>query len=129
MGASMGDRAAARHRRHAPAAGCGCSATEPVRRVRGCAHESGGRRPSSRNSYEGQPLRTRTDCAGFSLIELLIAMTITLGITAAVCAMLSPASGAFQVVPEAADVRQRLWASIDVVSSDLLSAGTQPVVS
>jgi hypothetical protein len=60
---------------------------------------------------------------------MLIALAIVMGVTTAICAMLSPASGAFQVVPEAADVRQRLSASADAIAADLLSAGTLPSVA
>jgi prepilin-type N-terminal cleavage/methylation domain-containing protein len=67
--------------------------------------------------------------AGFSLVELIIALTIALGVTATVCVMVNPASGAFQMLPESADERQRSWTSVDALAGDLLAAGTLPVVT
>lgn len=63
---------------------------------------------------------------GFSLVELLVALAIALLVTSAVFAMLSPASGAFQTQPEAADVEQRLRASTEALYRDLLAAGSEP---
>ena len=63
---------------------------------------------------------------GFSLIELLVALAITLLVVSAVFAMLDPAAGAFQAQPEAADVQQRLRASADTMYRDLLAAGSWP---
>ena len=69
--------------------------------------------------------RTKS-CRGFSLIELLVALTVALLVTSAVFAMLDPAGGAFQVQPEAADTLQRLRAGADVLRRDLMSAGGGP---
>ena len=72
------------------------------------------------------PQRTRLSCRGFSLVELLVALAITLLVTSAVFAMLDPAGGAFQVQPEAADTMQRLRAATDALRRDLMSAGSGP---
>jgi len=66
---------------------------------------------------------------GFSVVELLVALTISLAVTAAVFAMLNPAGGAFQAVPEASDVQQRLSSATDTLVADLLSAGSLPIVT
>jgi prepilin-type N-terminal cleavage/methylation domain-containing protein len=60
---------------------------------------------------------------GFSLIELLVAMAITLVVTAAALALVGPAHDAFQVQPETADVQQRARVGIDALQRDLLMAG------
>jgi prepilin-type N-terminal cleavage/methylation domain-containing protein len=61
--------------------------------------------------------------AGFSLVELLVAMAITLAVTASVFAVLDPANGAFQTQPEAADVEQRTRVVSDALERELLAAG------
>lgn len=66
---------------------------------------------------------------GFSLIELLVALSISVLVTSAVFAMLAPADGAFQVQPERADVEQRLRAAIDAVARDLTVAGSVPAIA
>lgn len=60
---------------------------------------------------------------GFSVIELAVAMAITLTVTAAVFAMLNPSSGAFQSQPESADVEQRIRAAVDALERDIKVAG------
>ena len=72
------------------------------------------------------PLRTRGSCRGFSLVELLVALAITLLVTSAVFAMLDPAGSAFQVQPEAADTLQRLRGATDALRRDVMSAGNGP---
>lgn len=61
---------------------------------------------------------------GFSLVELVVSMAIALAVVGAVFAMMSPATGAFQVQPESADVEQRLRAAADALTRDLAAAGT-----
>jgi type II secretory pathway pseudopilin PulG len=60
---------------------------------------------------------------GFTLVELLIAMTITVAVTGAVFSILNPSQGVFQAQPEASDIQQRLRVGIDAMSKDLLMAG------
>ena len=60
---------------------------------------------------------------GFSLLEVLVAMTITVTITAAVLAVISPSQGIAVRQPEFADMQQRLRAGVDVLRHDLLMAG------
>ena len=70
--------------------------------------------------------RNGVEHQGFSVIELVVAMAVTMLITSAVFAMLDPATGAFEVQPESADVSQRLRAATDVLWRELMSAGGGP---
>jgi prepilin-type N-terminal cleavage/methylation domain-containing protein len=60
---------------------------------------------------------------GFTLVELLIAMAITLIVTAATLSFVRPAHDAFQVQPETADLHQRARVGIDALQRDLSMAG------
>ena len=60
---------------------------------------------------------------GFTVIELLVAMAITLIVTAATLSLIGPAHAAFQVQPESADLQQRARVGIDALQRDLLMAG------
>lgn len=75
-------------------------------------------------------MRSASDeAAGFSLVEVLVALTISVLVTSAVFAMLAPADGAFQTQPERADVEQRLRAAVDAVTRDLVVAGHVPALA
>lgn len=63
---------------------------------------------------------------GFSLVEMLVAVSLTLTITAAIFALLNPADGAFAVEPETADLQQRLRTAADTLSRELALAGAGP---
>jgi prepilin-type N-terminal cleavage/methylation domain-containing protein len=60
---------------------------------------------------------------GFTLVELIVAMAITLTITAATLSLVGPAHDAFQTQPETADLQQRARVGIDALQRDLLMAG------
>jgi prepilin-type N-terminal cleavage/methylation domain-containing protein len=60
---------------------------------------------------------------GFTLVELLVAMAITLVVAAATLSLIGPAHEAFQVQPETADLHQRIRVGIDALQRDLLMAG------
>lgn len=60
---------------------------------------------------------------GFSLVELLVAMAITLVVAATTLSLLGPAHDAFQVQPETADLQQRVRVGIDALQRDVLMAG------
>jgi prepilin-type N-terminal cleavage/methylation domain-containing protein len=60
---------------------------------------------------------------GFTLVELLVAMAITLVVTAAMLSFVRPAHDAFQVHPETADLHQRARVGLDALHRDLLMAG------
>src|SRR5215813_1167730 len=61
--------------------------------------------------------------AGFSLIELLIAMTLTLVISGAIFGLLTMGQGAFRREPELTERQQNLRAAMAMITRDLTSAG------
>ena len=61
--------------------------------------------------------------AGFSLVEMTIALAIMLVVTGAIFAVMNPAYGAFHSQPEAIDMHQRLRVAVDAISRDLTMAG------
>jgi hypothetical protein len=67
--------------------------------------------------------------AGFSLLELTIALALTLAIMTAIFTLLQPAHGAFTMQPEAADMQQRLRVAVDTLTHDLMMAGAGAYVS
>jgi len=60
---------------------------------------------------------------GFSLLEMLVAMTVMLGVTAGVFSLMNPSQGTFAAQPEVADMQQRLRVGTDTLSKDLVMAG------
>ncbi|HJZ71081.1 MAG TPA: hypothetical protein VKE51_05030 [Vicinamibacterales bacterium] len=60
---------------------------------------------------------------GFSVVELTVALALTLTVAAAVAAIVNPARGAFATQPEAVDVQQRLRVGADTLTRSLLAAG------
>ena len=65
-------------------------------------------------------------CAGFSIVEMLVAATIALVAASAVFALIDRAFAAVQAQPEAADVQQRTRVAADALVGDLLAAGSGP---
>jgi prepilin-type N-terminal cleavage/methylation domain-containing protein len=61
--------------------------------------------------------------SGFSLLELTVAMTLMLIVTASVFSMMNPANGAYAVEPEVTDMQQRLRVGVDTLTKDLMMAG------
>jgi len=64
--------------------------------------------------------------AGYSLIELLVSVLLTMIISAAVGQLIAPAQTLSQVQPEVSDLHQRLRAAADPLLHDLLVAGAGP---
>jgi prepilin-type N-terminal cleavage/methylation domain-containing protein len=60
---------------------------------------------------------------GFSLLEMLVAMTVMLGVTAGVFSLMNPSQGTFAREPEVADMQQRLRVGADSLYKDLVMAG------
>jgi type II secretory pathway pseudopilin PulG len=63
-----------------------------------------------------------SDHAGFSLVEVIAALGVTLVLTAAIVELVEQSRRTFDVEPEAADSRQRLRVAIDALQRDLLMA-------
>ena len=60
--------------------------------------------------------------AGFSLVEVVVALGVTLVITGAIVHLVAQSRRSFDAEPEAADGRQRVRVAIDALQRDLLMA-------
>jgi hypothetical protein len=70
--------------------------------------------------------RRRSPEAGFSLVELLVSTAVMLTITAAIFTYVNPAQSTAQVLPEAADLQQRMRVGSDTLFRELIMAGAGP---
>ena len=61
--------------------------------------------------------------AGFTLVEMLVAMTILLVVVGTVFSMVDPGHGISKAQPEVADMQQRMRVAADVLQKDLIMAG------
>jgi type II secretory pathway pseudopilin PulG len=61
--------------------------------------------------------------SGFTLIEMLVATSISVTAIAAVLAVLAPVEGMFRAQPEVSDMQQRIRVATDALRADLLMAG------
>jgi prepilin-type N-terminal cleavage/methylation domain-containing protein len=61
--------------------------------------------------------------AGFTILEMLVAIALLLTVTAGVFTVLNPSTGIFQTQPEVSDVQQRLRVGVDTLQRDLMLAG------
>ena len=61
--------------------------------------------------------------AGFSLIEMTVAVAIVLAVTGAVFALMDPVHGAFRAQPDAMDEQQRIRVAAEAIGKELLNAG------
>lgn len=61
--------------------------------------------------------------AGFSLVETLMALMLTMVVTGTALALVMPASRVSQVQPEVMDVQQRARVAAEMIARDLASAG------
>ena len=69
---------------------------------------------------------------GLALVELLVAVAITLTITGALFVVMSPSQGVFEVQLDRADMQQRMRVAADSIFRDLMVAGAgaqQPAVA
>ncbi len=66
---------------------------------------------------------TRDHEHGFSLVELMVAMTITLIVSAAIYGLLTSGSNAFRREPELSDRQQNIRVAMDLVARDVFNAG------
>ncbi len=71
-------------------------------------------------------MKTRLDTrqGGFTLIELLVAMMMTLVVTGAIFGLLTAGNSAFRREPELADRQQNIRLAMDLISRDVVSAGS-----
>jgi prepilin-type N-terminal cleavage/methylation domain-containing protein len=60
---------------------------------------------------------------GFSLVELMVAMTVTLIVSGAIYGLLTSGSNAFRREPEVADRQQNIRLAMDLISRDVFNAG------
>lgn len=60
---------------------------------------------------------------GFTVIEMLISMSIMIGITAVIFSLADPARGSYRTQPEVSDMQQRLRVSTTFLANDLVMAG------
>ena len=68
--------------------------------------------------------------AGFSLIELLVAMAMTLIVSGAIFGLLTGGQNAFRREPELTDRQQNIRIAMDAISRDIANAGGgMPLVS
>ena len=61
--------------------------------------------------------------SGFSMIELMVAMLITLIVTGAIFGLLSSGQSAFKVQPERTDRQQNIRQAMDLITRDVAAAG------
>ena len=64
-----------------------------------------------------------TSQRGFTLVEALVATSLTVVVTAGVFDVLRPSGGVFQAQPEVSDMQQRLRVAVDQLTRDLMNAG------
>ncbi len=64
--------------------------------------------------------------AGFSLLEITVALALTLFVIATAFVLLRDGSAALAALPETADAHQRLRVAVDALSGTLLMAGAGP---
>jgi prepilin-type N-terminal cleavage/methylation domain-containing protein len=63
---------------------------------------------------------------GFSLVEMLVSMTIMLIITGAIFRLVSPSQASAQIQPEVQDMQQRMRVGTDALFKELVMAGAGP---
>jgi type IV pilus assembly protein PilW len=61
--------------------------------------------------------------AGFSLVEMLVALTVSLLATGAIYQLVTAGQSAFRREPALADRQQNIRVAMDVISRDVLRAG------
>lgn len=68
-------------------------------------------------------MNSRAAERGFSLVELLVAVVITLIVTGAIYGLIASSQTAFRKEPEAADRQQNIRIAMDLITRDVLIAG------
>jgi type II secretory pathway pseudopilin PulG len=70
-------------------------------------------------------VQTKSSASGFSLIELTIAMLVTLIVSGAIFGLLSGGKTAFRREPELSDRQQNIRVAMDLIQKDIGNAGMQ----
>jgi prepilin-type N-terminal cleavage/methylation domain-containing protein len=84
-----------------------------------------GRRARSANVEERIMIRAaRSGESGFSLIELTVAMVVTLIVTGAIYGLLAGGQSAFRREPELSDRQQNVRVAMDMIMRDISNAGS-----
>jgi prepilin-type N-terminal cleavage/methylation domain-containing protein len=65
-----------------------------------------------------------TGQGGFSLIELMVAMTVTLIVSGAIFGLLTAGQNAFRREPELADRQQNIRVAMDLITRDIVAVGS-----
>lgn len=66
----------------------------------------------------------RSDASGFSLVELTVALVVTLIVTGAIYGLLAGGQSAFRREPELADRQQQVRVAMDLIMKDVGNAGS-----
>jgi prepilin-type N-terminal cleavage/methylation domain-containing protein len=77
----------------------------------------------TRRDQPGGKMRRHANAAGFSLVELMVAMTVTLIVSGAIYGLLTSGSNAFRREPEVADRQQNIRLAMDLITRDVFNAG------
>ena len=67
--------------------------------------------------------RRRSPHAGFSIVEVLVSVTVMLIIAGSIFALVDPTQGITRAQPEASDMQQRMRVATDLMARDLIMAG------
>ena len=67
--------------------------------------------------------------SGFTLVELLVAMAVTIVALGLAVGLLHPVSVAFTTLPEANDAQQRLRVAAQTLAEDIMAAGAGPIAA
>jgi prepilin-type N-terminal cleavage/methylation domain-containing protein len=71
----------------------------------------------------GEETRAMREQRGFSLVELIVAMAVTLIVSSSIYGLLTVGSNAFRREPELADRQQNIRVALDIISRDAFMAG------
>jgi prepilin-type N-terminal cleavage/methylation domain-containing protein len=75
-------------------------------------------------AVEEERMQTTRSASGFTLIELMVAMTVTLIVMGAVVGLLTSGQTSFRREPAIADMQQNLRSAMDIIMRDVAAGGT-----
>ncbi len=88
-----------------------------------CLHQLRRGRLPGRAMRTAMSIKSRASEGGFSLVELMVAMTVTLIVSGAIYGLLTSGGNAFRREPEMADRQQNIRVAMDLISRDVFNAG------